>query len=155
MKATQSLMLAAALGLAAPAALAQADISLQAGGKKYPAGSPGECKAAPQASIYGVPAALYSVSHRAGKQSLNLSLWQPKDGAPAMMSLHVSLDSKTYSVDTVQAGSKRDTQGSGKASLEKSGSGGVIAIDAMTAGGEKIAGRIQCKSFGAVHAEGG
>jgi hypothetical protein len=149
------LLLAAAFGLAAPAAFAQADISLQAGGKKYPAGSPGECKAAPQASIYGVPAALYSVSQRAGKQSLNLSLWQPKDGAPAMMSLHVSMDAKTYVVDTIKAGSKRETKGSGKASLEKSGSGGVIAIDAVTAGGEKIAGRIQCKSFGAVHAEGG
>ena len=33
--------------------------------------------------------------------------------------------------------------------------GGTIVIDALAAGGEKIRGRIQCRSFGAVHAEGG
>lgn len=151
----RSAILAVAFALAAPAAFAQADISLQAGGNKYPASGQGECKAAPQASIYGVQAALYSVMHRAGKQSLNLSLWQPKDGAPAMISLHVAMDAKSYVVDTVKAGTKRDTKGSGKASLEKSGSGGVIALDAVTASGEKIVGRIQCRSFAAVHAEGG
>ena len=146
--------LALALALAAPAALAQ-EISLQVAGKKYPASGQGECKAAPRASIYGVPAALYSVSQRSGSDSLNLTLWQPASGAPAMVSLQVSSGSKRYVVDTVKAGSKRDTKGSGKASLEKSGAGGTIVIDAVAAGGEKITGRIQCKSFGAVHAEGG
>jgi hypothetical protein len=142
------------LMLAAPAAFAQ-EVSLQVAGKKFQASGQGECKAAPRASIYGVPAALYSVSQRSGSDSLNLTLWQPANGAPAMMSLQVSSGSKRYVVDTVKAGSKQDTQGSGKATLEKSGAGGAIAIDAVAASGEKITGRIQCKSFGAVHAEGG
>ena len=147
--------LALALTLAAPAALAQVDISLQVAGKKYQASGKGECKAAPRASIYGVPASLTSVSQHSGGDSLNLTLWQPASGAPAMMSLRVSNGSKRYVVDTVNAGSKRDTQGSGKATLEKSGAGGTIVVDAVAASGEKITGRIQCKSFGAVHAEGG
>ena len=140
---------------ASRAALAQADVSLEVGEKKYQASGQGECKAAPRASIYGVPASLTSVSQRSGSGSLNLSLWQPRGEEPAMMSLHLSLGSKSYVVDTVKAGSKRDTRGSGKATLEKSGAGGTIVIDAVAAGGEKIRGRIQCRSFGAVHAEGG
>ena len=148
-------LLALTLALAAPAALAQANVSLQIAGKKYQASGQGECKSAPRASIYGVPASLTSVSQRSGGDSLNLSLWQPSGGAPTMMSLHVSSGAKSYVVDTVKAGSKRDTKGSGKATLEKSGAGGTIVIDAVAAGGEKISGRIECPRFGAVHAEGG
>jgi hypothetical protein len=148
-------LLAAGLGLSAPAAFAQTDISLQAGADHYRTSGEGECKAAPRASIYGVDAALYSVSHRAGKQSFNFTLWQPKDGAPNMMSLQLATGSKNYLVDTVKAGSKRDTKGSGKASVEKSGAGGAIVIDAVAASGEKISGKIQCRAFSGVHAEGG
>lgn len=148
------LVLGLGLALAAPAALAQVDVSLQVGATKYAASGQGECKAAPRASIYGVPAALYSVSQRSASGSLSLTLWQPGN-QPEMMSLQVSVGRKSYTVDTVKAGSKRDTQGSGKAKLEKSGAGGTIVIDAVAAGGEKIAGRIECRSFGAVHAEGG
>jgi hypothetical protein len=148
-------LLLVGLAFAASPALAQVDVSLDVGGKKYQASGQGECKAAPRASIYGVPAALYSVSQRSGSGSLNLSLWQPRSNEPAMMSLHISLGSGSYEVDTVKAGSKKDTKGSGKATLEKSGAGGTILVDAVAAGGEKVRGRIQCRSFGAVHAEGG
>ncbi len=154
MKKTASI-LALGFAVAAPAALAQVEVSLQLGGTKYQASGQGQCKAAPQASIYGINAALYSVSQRANGQSLNLSLWQPKDGAPNMLSLRVSTGSKQYLVDTVKGGTKRDTKGAGKATVEKSGAGGVIAIDAVAAGGEKITGRIQCRSFGGIQAEGG
>jgi hypothetical protein len=148
-------MLAMSFALAAPAAFAQADISLQVGGTKYQASGQGECKAAPRASIYGVNAALYSVSQRSGSQSLNLSLWQPANGAPNMMSLHLSVGSKTYLVDTVKAKGKSDTKGSGTATLKQSGSGAAIAIDAVAASGEKITGTIQCRRFGGIQAEGG
>lgn len=76
---------------------AQADISLQVGSHKYSASGQGECRHAPRASIYNIPAALYSVNHR----------------------------------------------------------GGTITLNAVAAGGEKISGKIQCRSFGGVHAEGG
>lgn len=146
---------ALALVLAAPAAFAQVDISLQVGGKAIQASGQGACKAAEQASIYGIQAALYTVSQRTKTQSLNLSLWQPQDGAPVMMSLSVWTGDRTYRVDTVKGGSKRDTQGSGKATLRKSGAGGTIAIDAVAQSGEKITGTVQCRSFGGIQAEGG
>ena len=128
------------------AAFAQAGISLQVGSHKYPAGGQAECKSAPRASIYNIPAALTSVSHRAGKDSLNLSLWQPADGKPAMLTLSVTTGGKTYIVDTV-----KDRKGSGKATRDDR----TISIDAVAASGEKITGRIQCRSFGGIQAEGG
>ena len=143
------------IALAAHAQPAPIQISLKAGAKSYEAAGTGECKAAPQASIHGIQAALYSVSHRSAGQSLNLTLWQPKDGSPSMMSLHVSIGSSRYEIDTVKGGAKRDTKGSGKATLQKASAGGVIAIDAVAASGEKIAGKIQCSRFGAIQAEGG
>jgi len=136
-----------ALALCFPAAaLAQADISLQVGGHPYQASGQGECKSAPRASIYNIPAALTSVSHRAGTNSLNLSLWQPTDGKPAMLTLSVTTAGKTYLVDTV-----RDKKGSGKATRDNL----TIVVDAVAASGEKITGKIQCRSLGAVQAEGG
>ena len=149
------LPLALGIALAAHAQPGPIQVSLKAGAKSYDAAGTGECKAAPQASIYGIQAALYSVSHRSGGQSLNLTLWQPKDGSPSMMSLRVSIGSSHYEVDTVKGGAKRDTRGSGRATLQRASAGGVIAIDAVAASGEKIAGKIQCSRFGAIHAEGG
>ncbi len=46
-------------------------------------------------------------------------------------------------------------KGSGRATLRMASAGGVIDIDAVAASGEKIAGKIQCNHFGAIHAEGG
>ena len=128
------------------AAFAQADISLQIGAHKYPASGQAECKSAQRASIYNIPASLTSVSHRAGKDSLHLSLWQPADGKPAMLTLRVTTGGKTYLVDTV-----KDKKGSGKATRDDR----TISIDAVAASGEKITGRIQCRSFGGIQAEGG
>lgn len=143
------------IALAAHAQPAPVKISLKVGAKNYEAAGTGECKAAPQASIYGIQAALYFVAHGSGGQSLTLRLWQPKDGSPSMMSLRVSIGSSHYEVDTVKGGAKRDTKGSGRATLQKASAGGVIAIEAVAASGEKIAGKIQCSRFGAIHAEGG
>jgi hypothetical protein len=131
-------------------AFAQADISLQVGSQKYSASGAGECKHAPRASIYNIPAALYSVSHRGGKDSLHLTVWQPADGKANMISLSLAAGGKTYVVDTV-----KDKKGSGKAAVESSGRAGTITLDAVAASGEKISGKIQCRAFGGVHAEGG
>jgi hypothetical protein len=131
------------------------EIALQAGAKKYEFSGQGECKAAQQASIYGINAALYSVSHNAGGRRLNLTLWQPKSGSAEMMTLQVSDGSTRYEVDTVKGGAKRETKGSGKATLQKSGAGGVFTIAAVAATGEKIGGTIKCGRFGGIQAEGG
>jgi hypothetical protein len=56
--------------------------------------------------------AQYSVSQRSGNESIRLTLWQPKDGSPGMLSLHVSSGASRYEVDTVKGGAKRDIKGS-------------------------------------------
>ena len=132
-----------------------AEIALKVGSNDYRSSGPAECKAAAQASIYGIAAAQYSVSQRSGNDSLRLTLWQPKDGSPSMLSMHVSSGGSRYEVDTVKGGAKRDIKGSGKASLQNSGAGGVFTIDARAASGESIAGKIACSRFGAIQAEGG
>jgi hypothetical protein len=148
----KSIFLPAAFSLFATTAFAQADVALEVGGKKLGLSGQGQCKAAQQASIHGVNAALYMVSQNVpNKQSLNLSVWQPKDGSPNMMSLSLWDGKKTYSVNTVKGGSATSVQGSGKATV----SGTTITLDAVAASGEKITGKIQCRSFGAVQAEGG
>ena len=132
-----------------------AEIALKVGTKDYRFSGPAECKAAQQASIYGIPAALYSVSQRSAGESLRLTLWQPKDGSSPMMSLHVSSGTNRYEVDTVKGGTKRDTKGSGTATVRKAGSGGAFTIDARAASGEPIGGKISCSRFGGIQAEGG
>ena len=139
----------------AQADAAPLEIALQVGSSKYQFSGQGDCKAASQASIYGIAAALSSVSHRSGSESLGLTLWQPKSGSPAMMTLAVTLGSRRYDVDTVQGPGKRDTKGSGTATLEKAGAGAVFVIDAVAASGEKIRGKIRCGRFAGIHAEGG
>ena len=131
---------------------APVEVALQVGSSKHQFSGQGQCKAAPQASIYGISAALYTVSQRSGGQSLNLTLWQPKDGSPGMLSLRLSNGAKTYQVDTVKGGAKRDTQGSGSARVDKAG---VFTIDAVAGTGEKITGKVRCASFGGIQAEGG
>jgi hypothetical protein len=131
---------------------APVEVALQVGSAKHQFSGPGECKAAPRASIYGINAALYTVSQRSGGQSINLTLWQPKDGSPSMLSLRLSNGAKTHQVDTVKGGAKRNTQGSGSASVDEAG---VFTIDAVAGTGEKITGKIRCASFGGVQAEGG
>jgi hypothetical protein len=128
------------------------EVALQIGGTKYQASGKGECKAAQQASIYGIQAALYMVAHKADNRSLRLSVWQPKDGSPSMISFRASIGSQAYDVDTVKGGTKRDTKGSGKATVDKAG---VFTIEAVAASGEKITGKVRCASFGGIQAEGG
>jgi hypothetical protein len=141
----RKIALLCSLTVASPA-FAQADIALQIGSQTYAASGQGECKSAPRASIYGIPAALYSVSHRAGKDSLNLTLWRPADGKPDMLSLSITSGGKSYLVDTV-----REKKGSGGARLD----GRTFLVGAIAQSGEKISGKIQCRTFGGVQAEGG
>jgi hypothetical protein len=137
------------------AAAVPMEVALQAGAAKYSGAGQGECRFSEQGSIYGVQASQYSVSQSAGKQSLQLTLWQPKSGGAPMLGLHVSIDGKRYEVDTVKAGSKTQTKGSGQAKVQKGGAGAVFNIDAVTQGGEKITGTIKCAGFSPIQAEGG
>jgi hypothetical protein len=151
----RAFVIAVAMVFAGAAAAEPVDISLQVDGKAYRYSGQASCKQAEQASIYGIPAAQYSVAQQAGKESLHMTLWRPKDGAPAMLVLNVSAGGKRHEVDTVKSRTKRDTKGSGSAGFEKSGAGGSFRIDAVAADGAKLSGTIRCAVLGGLHAEGG
>ena len=144
---------AAVLSAAAQSTVVETD--LQIGGRKFQSKAPGECKAAPEAGIYGVRAAMAMISQRQGDQSLRLTLWQPRDGSPAMLQLDVSQGSTRQVIDTVRGGTRKDTKGQAKSSLARAGAGGTVTVDATTATGERITGTIRCAAFGEVRAEGG
>ena len=128
-------------------------IDLDIGANKYQARG-GECKSA-AGSIYGLMATQFNVSHREGKRSLNVTLWQAKPPAGDMLQLSFSEGPRRVEVDTIKAGTKQATKGASKSALRKSGAGGVLEIDAVAASGEKITGRIEGPAFAKIQAEGG
>jgi hypothetical protein len=143
-----------ALTLATDAIAEPVEIALQIGGTSYRYNGEANCRRA-EGSVYEIRATQYSVSQRAGKDSLNMTLWRPKDGAPDMLVLNVSVGGKRHDIDTVKSRTKRDARGSAKLSFEPSGRGGTFRIEAVAGDGEKVAGTVKCAAFGAVRAEGG
>jgi hypothetical protein len=130
-------------------------IAVATGGTQYAFSGQGRCDATEQASIYGVPAALWTVRHQDGSRSLTLTLWHPKNGSPDMMSLSVALGGTTHSLSTVKVGGQGEVRGSGTTSVQKQGSGGLFTIDATASDGTKIKGTVRCEAFTTPVAEGG
>jgi hypothetical protein len=126
-------------------------VSLNAGGQRYESSAPGQCTHAPTASIYGVASELWTVQQSDNGKSLNLSLWQPKDGTRPMVSLTVA-SGKSYRVSTVKGS---QIVGSAKVSMEPSGKGGTFTVYAKSADGADIMGTIKCDAFAPHIAEGG
>ena len=66
-------------------------ISARLDGKTYQAAGRGNCRHAPTASIYDVPAALWTVEYAGSRDAsirqLNLTLWRPKNGTEAQFSI--------------------------------------------------------------------
>ena len=130
-------------------------IDLQVGGEKYAFSGPGVCQSSSDASIYELAAAMYAVRQNGEGRSVNLTLWRPKTGAPDMLTLGVSLGSRSYRVSTVKVGRNGEVRGSGGASFAKTGAGGTFTLDATAEGGTKITGTITCERFAGIVAEGG
>jgi methionine-rich copper-binding protein CopC len=137
------------------AATVPMQISLQAGGTAYVFTGAGRCRSTPRASIYDVPAAMWTVEQNAEGKSLTLTVWHPTGGAPDMLSLAVTAAGKSHRVDTVKIGQRGDVQGSGTVKLDTSAQGGVFTINAVAKDGEKISGTIKCDRFTSEEAAGG
>lgn len=133
------------------------EYAFEVGGRKYAGRGAGECKSAPRASLYDLQAALYSASIREGDRSLQLTVWQPKDGAAAMTRLRVADGRKRFEVDTVKAGPDKGkaTRGAARTTLARTEAGGTFAIEGASADGEKFSGYVRCTRFGEMQAEGG
>ena len=155
-----------ALALLAPDAQAQSrvprgassqptvTVSLTAGGRRLDATGPGSCQHAPQASIYGVPAAVWTAQLApASGTTVALTLWRPSTGgAASQFSLSLGGGGTTHTIATVKGGT---VTGSGKVSLAPKGDGGEFTIDGTTAKGVAIRGTVLCSRFTPLVAEGG
>ncbi len=128
-------------------------IAMQVAGQPYHFEGKGECKHEPRASIYSVPAELWSVHQRDGQRSVGLSLWRPQNASGEMFSLSVGTRGKSYLVNTIKPGGA--VKGSGRMTVRRSGAAGTFTIDATAADGAPITGTIKCSGFTAVFAEGG
>lgn len=131
-------------------------IEAKVGGKSYKASGSGECKHAPEASIYGVSASLWMVQYAGAKggslKQLNLTLWRPKDGAADQLSLSVETQSGSH---RIEMGGTRENTGEGSVTILPSGPGGRLEISGKDAAGKTIQITIDCSAFAGVEAEGG
>jgi hypothetical protein len=89
------------------------------------------------------------------QRSLTLTLWKPKDGAPAMFSLSMSSGSRSRSVNTVKGNGAPAPVGSGSVTFAPAGKAGTFTVDAKAADGTAIAGTITCDALLPAIAEGG
>lgn len=131
-------------------------ISAKVGNKSYESSGAGRCRHAPEASIYGVPAALWMVEYTGGSdgglKGMNMTLWRPKDGSAEQLSLDIQTRSASHQISV---GGKGEQMGSGKASLSPAGSGGRFEVKGKDAEGTALEIVIQCPTFAGVEAEGG
>ncbi len=125
------------------------------GGTSYRFAGLGECQHTADASIYEVPASMWSArfTDEAGKLShLNLTIWQPK-GAPSLqVSLGLTAGGETSELATVQGAELR---GAGTGRVEPKGNGGALIVEGRDAAGRAVKLTVDCSRFTEPVAEGG
>lgn len=133
------------------------DVSIiaQVGTQAYTSRVPGTCKHAPMASIYDVPAALWSVQADGSAGSeikrLSFTLWRPKDGSADQVSIALDAGSGSNQIEV----NPRKTVGVATVQLKPVGPGGKFEVRGKDAKGTKVYLTISCPMFAGVEAEGG
>ncbi len=129
-------------------------LALAVGNQRYDEAKLGQCKHAPQASIYGTAAAMWTVQYSpSANGSIALTLWRPvRSGTTAQVMVDVRNGSVTHRISTVKGGK---LVGRATVSFKQHGAGGRFDIDGATADGVAIRGSIDCERFSALTAEGG
>jgi hypothetical protein len=124
------------------------EVALQVGATAYNAKGPGECNFTDGATIFEAPATQWAARQEDGQRNVNFTLWRLRKGGPDMLTLFVTVAGKMHRVNTVKIGDKGPgLRGSGTATFEKIGAGGVFTLDATADTGAKIGGRITCSGF--------
>lgn len=123
------------------------DVALTVGGVSYTAKAAGECNYSTESTIFELPATMWAARQHEGTRSVNFTLWRPKKSGSDMLTLFVTIGNKTHRVNTVKVGSHADVQGSGQATFEQRGAGGIFTIEAIADTDAKISGRITCSGF--------
>jgi hypothetical protein len=130
-------------------------ITAKAGGRDYEASGRGTCQHAPDASIHGVSASLWTVqfagSGQGGLKQFSLTLWRPKDGGSDQLSFSLEAGSGSHRIET---GGHGETAGEGTVTILPSGPGGRLEVSGKEANGKAIQVTIDCSAFAGVPAEG-
>jgi hypothetical protein len=124
-------------------------------GDRYRFAGLGECQHTTDASIYEVPASMWSArfTDEAGKFAyLNLTLWQPKGAAAVQVSLGLTGAGETFEIATVKGSQLR---GSGTGRIEPKGAGGALIVDGRDPNGHAVHLTVDCSRFTEPVAEGG
>jgi hypothetical protein len=124
-------------------------------GARYRFSGLGECQHTADASIYEVPASMWSArfTDEAGKFTyLNLTLWQPKTAPAVQVSLGLTGAGETSEIATVKGSQIR---GSGAGRIEPKGEGGALIVDGRDAKGRAVHLTVDCSRFTEPVAEGG
>ena len=133
-----------------------ATIALRAGTQAYDFSGTAQCRHAPQASIYGIAAEMWSVQHADSGRSMNLTVWKPRSGGDPMLNLSVTTAGRSSNVNTVKAPQRATgASGSGSVTFAPEGKGGLFTIAATTDDGAKVSGTVKCDAFTPLVAEGG
>ena len=115
----------------------------------------GECTHTRDASIYDVPATMWSarVGAESGElRSLTLTLWQPEGAADLQVSLGVTLGDRSLDIATVKGA---PLKGSGTGQAEPKGAGGLLQVEGTGADGGAIRVKVECERWTEPVAEGG
>jgi hypothetical protein len=115
----------------------------------------GECHHTTDASIYEVPASMWSAHADAESGDLryvNLTLWQPKATGEMQVSLGLTAGGHTHEIATVKGA---DPKGSGGGRVEPSGEGGSMHVDGKDADGRSVRLTVECSRWTEPVAEGG
>ena len=121
-------------------------IDVHVAGAAYTFSGSGECHATDDASIFSTPAGMKSARHDEATRSLNLTLWRIAKGGESI-TLDVEVAGKRHRVNTLPVGPVVNRRGSGGATYQSRGAGGVFTIDATADTGARITGSIRCSSF--------
>jgi hypothetical protein len=134
----------------------EVSVVARVGTKAYTSKIPGTCKYEPSASIYDVPAALYSVEAQGGAGSkikqLNFTLWRPKNGSADQISLSLDAGSRSSRIDV---NPRAPAIGGASVQLQPVGPGGKFELKGKDASGKPLQLTIDCPAFSAVEAAGG
>jgi hypothetical protein len=134
----------------------EVSIIAQVGTKSYTSRVPGSCKYAPAASIYDVPAALWTVqadgSDGAEIKGLSFTLWRPKNGSADQVSISLETGSSSNRIDV---NPRNPPVGAATVQLQPVGTGGKFEIRGKDAAGTKLNLTISCPEFAGIEAEGG
>ena len=122
------------------------EVALEVDGKPFALKGAGECNFTNDASIYEAPATMWAVRQYQGDRSVNLTMWRLHKGGDSL-TLSVTANGKTYRVNTTKIGQQGTIEGAGRWTFTKSGAGGTFTLDASTAAGAKISGRLTCAGF--------